>query len=470
MLPYTSIEANQLGISTQLVGVMMAVVPITTVLATASLPCVASRTGKLKFGMIMIAIGQSLCCFLALNSVRVIDRREFEFYVHPNCSYDNRSLTFCLQKPMKYYTDLCRSNRRRAFEYQSTLSCNVKCACFCGTSDHPEPKLCLVDEKRQVHCDGVFCFFFSTRRSIFICEENIAPPCKLTCYRNRREDDLGFVNDEHTQGSIFNLDYWIGTGRQQNIWKFLVFRFAGVVLSGLAITLTSTAAMLVLGETPENGDLQRLWGSIGWGTVSILTGHMNHWASKTKETINFAPGVYLMTSMCVIDIFIILSLDIPGKDTDRKYLFQGAFNVYTTARTQFYMALSFVMGALSGAIWVFGPLRLRNLGATSPVIAAVLAIQGLGGELVHVHLSDRVIRVIGNWNAINASMLGMFLRLLSYGLDAGHWLVLPMDFLQGLSLGLFTKGSVAFISIYLGEGTNSHLQEVISTIYQGVGA
>lgn len=224
-----------------------------------------------------------------------------------------------------------------------------------------------------------------------------------------------------------------------------------------------------MGDANDQGETHRIWGSAGWGLLSLLTGQINRASSTDENLINFTPGVILMTFLVILDIAIIVMLWIPAREIQPQHLFSGFTSVYREVRTQFYMALCFGIGSLSGAIWVFGPLRLRLLGADASALAAVAAAQSLGGELVHWHVSDGMIRYLGVGNAVNVSILAMFVRLMSYSFNPWPWYIMAVEVAQGLTMGLFIKGSEYLVSMAFDEDNDDHIQGTLYIIYHGVG-
>ncbi|CAN7998534.1 unnamed protein product [Ixodes hexagonus] len=466
VLPHTSVEANQIGIAAPLVGIMMAVVPFCTVLATASLPYLGATIKRLKYAIIVTLVGQSTCHLLTTRCSSSQGSRSAVTF-QPRCSTGNTSLYACLNDRMtKYFKDLCwADDSMNPYNSITILSCVLKCGCFCEEMSWQ----CLIKDSRNVRCNDIYCQRFDVSKFLFFCDYQRAPSCKLSCSRRPKLDSDG--TDWSTEGmSIFRDEFWIHAAQRSETWCFLTLRLVGFIFSGMAITLTSTTTALILADANDQSDTQRIWGSAGWGILSVLTGQINHIASTEESLIVFTPGVILMASMSLLDILIILLLRIPKKEIKPQHLFLGVISVYSKVRTHFYMTLCFVMGSLSGAIWVFGPLRLRLVGADVTALAAVAAAQSLGGELVHWYVSDRLIQYMGVGNAVNASIFGMFVRLMSYSFFPWPRYILAFEIAQGLTMGLFIRGSAHLASMAFDEDVAGQLQQTLYTMYHGVGA
>ncbi|XP_077560481.1 uncharacterized protein LOC144175259 [Haemaphysalis longicornis] len=474
VLPTTSVEAEQLGIKHPLVGAMMAVVPFSTVLAVASLPYFRSHAPTIKRVMILAVLGQSTCHLLALWVTRGHRRAFLDVAMRLQCPLaDNAStspLTACLESPLSRHPKLCPSHndtKTADTDDAHVLTCALKCACFCDHDPHGTANAsashCLVSDERNLGCGDDYCVSVAKASHLAVlCDEETTPPCRLRCH------EIALLPEEVPPVSEFA--HGLASLRQGVVWGFLALRLLAIVFSGVAITLTDAAIDLVEDEPPPSRwtDMHRLLGSAGWGAASLLTGHLNYWKSPDGGAfINFAPGVYLSVSMNAVDVVAIMLLQMPLRETPTGRLFTSEPSVFLKSRTQFYMALSYVMGSLSGAIWVFGPLRLRLLGAAPQLLGATSAVQVFGGELVHAFTSDQLVQLLGVRNAASASVLGMVARLLVYAFTPVPWALLPVEAAQGLTVGLFSKTT---FSLATGATPDWHLQQVLSTIHHGLGA
>ncbi|KAH7967593.1 hypothetical protein HPB52_000520 [Rhipicephalus sanguineus] len=357
VLPNTSVEAEKLGIAPQLVGAMMAAVPFTTVLAAISLPYFRSRVATIKPAMILITLGQGTCHLLAMRVTRGHRRATVDLTVRMQClSAENVStspLSVCLDNPL---------NRGRLRD--------------CG-SGHPANQ-CLVDDHRFLDCGGSYCVaVYKEVHLAILCDEESTPPCRMRCHEQRLRRGRRTVAPNNWSDVLRSL-------RKAVVWSYLLLRLLAIVLCGVAVTLTDALAHLVL-DTDEppppllrvaSTDPNRLWGSAGWGAASLVAGHLNYWKSPEGGAfINFAPAVYLSAGLNAVDVVAILLLRMPLREAPCRRLFESEPSAFRKWRTYFYMALAYVVGSLSGAIWVFGPLRLRLLGGVPQLLAATSAVQ-----------------------------------------------------------------------------------------------
>ncbi|XP_065308798.1 uncharacterized protein [Dermacentor albipictus] len=401
-------------------------------------------------------------------------------------------LTVCLDNPLNRQPNLCpqdstvdpgsRSQENLPDSNLQRLECTLKCGCFwdpdgdyVSAGFSPPANKCLVSDHRLLDCGESYCVAVSKETHLAIlCDDELTPPCRMRCHEQR-------LRRGQRTPALSNWADAVRSLRKAVVWGYLLLRLLAIVFSGIAVTLADVAAHLVqdADEPPSllllapSTDSNRLWGSAGWGAASLLAGQLNHWEGPDGGAfINFAPGVYLSAGMNAVDVVAIMLLRMPLREAPYRRLFESEPSAYRKRRTYFYMALAYVVGSLSGAIWVFGPLRLRLLGAVPQLLAATTAVQVFGGELVHTFASERLVRLLGLRNAASASILSLFARLLAYGLVPLPWALLPIEVAQGLSVGLYSRTTLALATgdpATLGK-TERHLQQVLSTIYHGLGA
>ncbi|XP_064483278.1 uncharacterized protein LOC135396181 isoform X2 [Ornithodoros turicata] len=472
VLPYTSTQADELGIDTPYVAIMMAVVPVTTVLATGTVSQCESRNSKLKLVLILIVLVQSSCHLLTIHIRPIEHHSVYEHEIEPSCSTDNVTLSVCMPGPMFNHTALCKDTwTEDAPGDRTALICALACGCFC--KPRSTGRSCVIEEKFLQGCSNTICMTFDISNYTFLCNSNIVPPCELSCTRSPSQEhaDVPSNSSRRPKLPLWSKAFWKSAVENPQIVKFLALRLSGIVLSGLAVTFTVVACHLVISDAWTMDGRELLWGSAGWGVVSLLTGHLNHFASKDDpHRINFTFAMRLMTAINLLDVVVLLTLPLPRRESKPQPILMDAHSLYRTLRTTVYLSLTFLMGSLSGVIWTYGPLGLRIIGAHPVLVGATLAVQGLGGELLNFFLSNVIVQSLGLSHAVNLSIVGMFVRLLVYGLGFTPWLVLPVELLQGFTLGLFIKGSIALVSMAGEEGIERQVHQVISTMYHGVGA
>lgn len=91
----------------------------------------------------------------------------------------------------------------------------------------------------------------------------------------------------------------------------------------------------------------------------------------------------------------------------------------------------------------------------------VMGIQCFGGELPFFFLSGWILKKIGHIHATSLVLLGFGLRFLLYSLLINPWYVLPIEFLNGITFGIFYSTMASYASIVAPAGTEATLQVII---------
>lgn len=65
----------------------------------------------------------------------------------------------------------------------------------------------------------------------------------------------------------------------------------------------------IKGEDKHKYGKQRLWGSIGWSLLAIISGALIDWYSKGQEYKNYAPGFAIAIFCFFLDIFVVAKIE-----------------------------------------------------------------------------------------------------------------------------------------------------------------
>lgn len=64
------------------------------------------------------------------------------------------------------------------------------------------------------------------------------------------------------------------------------------------------------GEDRHKYGKQRMWGAVGWGTMSIMSGLCVDWFSKGQDDKNYAPGFMIALICFVLDIYVLSKIEV----------------------------------------------------------------------------------------------------------------------------------------------------------------
>lgn len=68
--------------------------------------------------------------------------------------------------------------------------------------------------------------------------------------------------------------------------------------------------LIILGKDAHQYGKQRVWGSVGWGGVSIITGWLIDCYSDGKSTKNYKPAIIVTIVFMLLDLFVAFKISV----------------------------------------------------------------------------------------------------------------------------------------------------------------
>lgn len=88
----------------------------------------------------------------------------------------------------------------------------------------------------------------------------------------------------------------------------------------------------------------------------------------------------------------------------------------------------------------------------------VASIQSFGGELPFFFISGWFINKVGHVNSMTLVLFTLGIRLTLYSVLTNPWWVLPIEFSQGITFGIFYATMATYANIVAPSGTAATLQ------------
>lgn len=149
-------------------------------------------------------------------------------------------------------------------------------------------------------------------------------------------------------------------------------------------------------------------------------------------------------------------------------------------RIVIYLIWCISVGLCTGLIWQFLFWLIEDLakaqGCDSVSLVKtlqgiVMAIQCLGGELPFFFLSGWILKKIGHVQTMSLVLLVLGIRLILHSIIVNPWWILPVEFLNGLTFGLFFACMASYASIVAPPGTEATMQVIemiLSILYENI--
>ncbi|CAL1299105.1 unnamed protein product [Larinioides sclopetarius] len=436
VIAFLSVYAQQLGITTDAIGIIFAAVSSLTVVSRPVLGSLADHFGKLKLVLV---------CLVLMNIVADLG---INFIPEPTSATTNSSL-------------ICYQNNSYLIQFQDN-SCEKK-ASLCDSNCIVKCYLC---ESINSTCDDTTfsetilngdlrSAEFSATRSVK-CVEQLLKDCYNTttemCRELKDSDDRG----KTSENALLQL------------CTFSILAFIMYICMGSLASLSDAACFSALGEKTEMYGKQRLWGTIGWGAFALLAGYLNQIATGSSTKYNYSAGFYMSVALFVIDLLVIPKLQLADTRTS-KNIFRDVTALIIKPKIILFMCLAFFTGLFRGIASYYIFLYLRDLNASQFVLGCASAILCFLGELPFFFLSGWIILKIGHMNTFIVSFAAYGARFLSYSYIKNPWWCLLIEALQGPCHGSLYAAMTGYATIVAPEGTEATVQGLASGVYEGLG-
>lgn len=230
----------------------------------------------------------------------------------------------------------------------------------------------------------------------------------------------------------------------------LVIVFLGEFIAAPAPMLTDSGTLgILIGREHEYGR-QRLFGSVGWGIGSLMSGAVVTAFNSCpfEDSINYVPVFYVFASAMIVDFFVAFFFKFqpaPAKNeapTENEFwkglkvfcnLKNGAF-IFTLLFLGFSHSLQ-----LSFLFWF-----LQDIGGT-PILFTIIVAVNCMSEVVMFFMATYFVQKIGHDAVLYTGLVCYGLRFLLYSYLEEPWWVLPLEALQGFTYGGVWTASVAYV-------------------------
>ncbi|GLV42704.1 Sugar baby [Carabus blaptoides fortunei] len=491
IVPFLPTIARQLGFSGTIVGIIYTVLTITGMFAKPIMGGIADRfhSKKLMFLLFQVVTAVSM---LGINFISEIPT---ESKVHFAC--DNGAAVFDTSVSNKNITDNCAPARIAAENgLRDILHCQMSCevpnasiyktvcenwksAKYC--LDHPEKfeftaqvpvdTILLMDENMFFRVPNVTMLDGSTVKPICPnAESSISTVCDMTC-------DSHAINSLISETRVDTHEYLY----YHQFWLFLMLAIFVWVGMAVVVSVGDAICFEKLGDKPNLYGNQRLWGSIGWGTFSIIAGFLVDANSEGETKKNYSSAFYLMLVMMGLDVLVSSRLKYNQINISNNIL-RDVGKLISRPRIVVFLCWCAFVGACTGCLWQFqfwlledlARLQENNSGCDmhlwiKTLEGLVMGIQCLGGELPFFFLSGWILKRIGHIHCMSIVLLGIGIRYVLYSTLVDPWWVLPIELLNGVTFGLFYATMASYASIAAPPGTEATIQGLVGAVFEGVG-
>lgn len=270
---------------------------------------------------------------------------------------------------------------------------------------------------------------------------------------------------------LMQSNHIIQGGYSWLLWLVLVQGF----FSAPPTAITDAACCAVVGQERghESYAHQRLWGAVGWGSCSLLSG----WLIDTLGGFHIAYVLHALLSVLVLIPSWRINFDPLVAETkhhegDKELSFIEKVQVlwsYREARLFFFMM--FIMGTAVGTIEGFLFFVIEDYGGTKVLMGLTLTVTCIS-ETIVFYYAQKIIQIIGLSKAIHVCFLAFLIRLAAYSTMqywSSVWLVLFVEILHGVTFGLTWSVGTQKSKLLSPKGLEATTQSIFQGLLFGVG-
>ncbi|KAK4315572.1 hypothetical protein Pmani_013213 [Petrolisthes manimaculis] len=484
VLPFLPVYAWQQGISPAGIGLIYTV-----------LPCVGLFS-KTIFGVLSdwlhihraVFLSSILICALGFFSVYFTPVLPLKPNPNPgakvelDCTSELTTLSHCFSKLRCGQNDFINS-----ITTNTTTTCQVTCKLSANTTEEvcplwnvscPSDTLNFNTTMNLMETNvGDLCTAFPLHNVTIAQSEVLVPTCPAPVSLNCTSicDNTGLMMyleapptlpPETYEELVSNSQFWVYLGA-------VVVAWCGLTTS---IVMSDTTCFQLLGSEASKYGEQRLFGSIGWGLLVVVTGALIDFVSAGHAEKDYTPAFVLCVAILFLDLLAASRLQITGRE-------KGGGGAGAVARLMFeprvvlFVICCVVVGISTGVLWTFQLMLVEDVAyawdchfpAMKLLQGLIMGVQCFGGELPFFFLSGWFIRKLGHVHCMSLVIIVFGLRYIIYYAVVNPWFFLPVELLNGFTFGIFYATMTSYASFMAPPGTEATMQGIVGAAFEGIG-
>ncbi|KAG5895122.1 hypothetical protein JTB14_008559 [Gonioctena quinquepunctata] len=481
VVPFLSSYARQLGFSSVVVGFVYTILPVSGMLAK---PLFGSISDRFHCQKLLFLIAQLLTA-AAFLSIFYSPKIEIDRRAHFSC-YDNtaafdantsETLNNCSISQLQDDNTLdkckmrCRVNTNIADVLCKEWNLEPYCPTeppdtFTFTANVPKSKMILIGSEVIFSIPNVTLSDGSVFEPRCPVNRSISTSCQVECGDYDINDIIGVPAIKDSE--VYGLHHF---------WTFLILMMFAWIGQAVAVSIGDAICFELLGDRPDRYGYQRLFGALGWGTISAFTGYLIDALSNGKSQKDYTCAFYLSASFLVLDFLASSRLQYTQKKVAAN-IFRDISRLLLNVRINIYLLWCICVGMCTGLIWQFLFWLIEDLAAeqgcgtqnyVKTLEGIVQAIQCLAGEAPFFFLSGRIIKKLGHVHTMSLVLFAIGVRFTLYSVISNPWYFLPIELSNGLTFGLFFACMASYASIIAPSGTEATMQGLVGAVFEGIG-
>ncbi|XP_068633079.1 uncharacterized protein Sugb [Battus philenor] len=298
---------------------------------------------------------------------------------------------------------------------------------------------------------------FDTDKELFY------PSCNIECDNSTINEWFQSASDSHNNTKQYTRQFWL----------FFLLMIISWIGQAVVVTFADAICFNLLGTQVSLYGKQRLWGSVGWGIFSLLTGTLID---------RFSEGAYKDYTVAFVLMFVFMFGDVVVSCFIKTESTRMSMNILIDVGTLLSSLPTFVfvlwtisVGLCTGLLWQFLFWLLEdiygcdNSDYIKTLQGLVSAIQTFCGEIPFMFASGYILNKLGHVNMMSLVLFAFGVRFLLYSFLTNAWWALPIEMLQGLTFGMFYPTMASYANVVSPPGTETTVQGLVGAVFEGVG-
>ncbi|XP_050443474.1 major facilitator superfamily domain-containing protein 6-like isoform X1 [Adelges cooleyi] len=260
-------------------------------------------------------------------------------------------------------------------------------------------------------------------------------------------------------------------------WVFFCVLFLFYLGNTMRMVTEDTICVSLLGDNAHKYGQQRLWGAVGWGTFSLISGVSVDWLSEGKDYKDYRAG-YVVSLICsILDIYVSSRIKVEQvKKTDT--LGGNMKKIVTDFRIIALLISTIILGFLLSFITNFLFWYLEDITNLfhPEYYSWIKTIQGLSltiqcflAEVPLFFVSSYIIKKIGSMNVFTLAFMIFSIRFGLYSIIENPMFTLGVELLHGFTYALVYSAAISYAAKLAPVGAEGTMQGMVGMSLIGIG-
>ncbi|XP_039289217.1 major facilitator superfamily domain-containing protein 6-A-like [Nilaparvata lugens] len=261
---------------------------------------------------------------------------------------------------------------------------------------------------------------------------------------------------------------------EYQLWVFLVLLVLGCVGYTVLVSISDTMTFTLLGESSSDFGKVRLWGSVGWGTFTLISGKLVDELSEDKFLKNYSPAFISSAIMLSLDSLVVFSMKTSVKKKSKK-LALDVGKILLNFETIIYLCWCISAGVCVGLcrgffFWYIEDLsNCEDKASIKTMEGMYILFQSFLGELPFFFINARLSKKLGLVNCMSLVLLLYGIIFYTMSLLNNPWHFLPLALINGMAFSTLYSVMTSYANNLSLPGTETTVQSIVGSVYEGFG-